>query len=284
MENEKEENQSVVDSLNKGQRTFWLIWNIVESIILAAAGVLAVIVGLQDGDASKELVAVVFSCVVGAYIILDGTLRFLIGLFKFRYDGGTSMILPAFEIAIGIVVIIFHDTFLEIAIYFLSTLLICVGALMLFYAIFALVKSAAKLYVPILTIIFAAVLLGLGVTMIILYQNKTNEFFAAITIGIGIILVGVGIVQLIIVLSQNHKIVKANKPKKEKGNKKEKIDTKDAKEAVVEEVKKDEEKNYVIELKTDEEPKDEKKKSKDSAKDDEPIELDVLDEESKDKK
>lgn len=212
MAKEKEKLLNKYERLGNRQRKFWFIWNLIEAFILIAAGALAITIGVMSDqlDSSvQETFALVFACVVGAYIILDGILRYIVSLFNFVSDGGeSSLLVSAFEITLGTVIVIWYETFLNIAITFIAVILMVVGALIIASSIFQIVRKLKALYVPILTIAFSALLIGLGIAMLILYYGKNDSFYAAVNIGLGVVLAGVGITQFIVVLIMNHKAKK----------------------------------------------------------------------------
>ena len=179
-----------MDNEVKGSmRKVWAIWNYVEALLLIAAGVLAIL--FRDNETLQQIV----SYVVGGFVILDGALRFILVLAKYQKSQGSSILLiSALEITIGILVILLYDSFIKIAVQFLFLFLMTIGGLFLIYSIYAIVrKYADNLFMPILEIVFAAIMIGLGVTICVLYNQNAEQFKIAIMITLGVILIMVGI-------------------------------------------------------------------------------------------
>ena len=179
-----------MDNEVKGSmRKVWAIWNYAEALLLIAAGVLAIL--FRDNETLQQIV----SYVVGGFVILDGVLRFILVLAKYQKSQGSSILLiSALEITIGILVILLYDSFIKIAVQFLFLFLMTIGGLFLIYSIYAIVrKYADNLFMPILEIVFAAIMIGLGVTICVLYNQNADQFNIAIMITLGVILIMVGI-------------------------------------------------------------------------------------------
>lgn len=212
------EKEKKVLTLEEKMSRIWTIWNIVEAVILLAAGVLAILFGAKiigGDDASHGTANLILGIVIGAFIILDGILRFIMGITKFREAKNESTnLISAFEISIGVTIIMMHEVFLKAAIYFIATLLITVGVLMIIDAVSIIIKKLKTLYIPILTIIFAALLVGLGITIYVLYNTDNESFEQVVNIAFGIVLILVGAALAILTLVHNVK------SKKEKDGKK----------------------------------------------------------------
>ena len=175
--------------LKGNMRKVWAIWNYVEAILLIAAGVMAIM--FRENDTLQTIV----SYVIGGFVILDGLLRFILVLAKYQQSQGSSILLiSALEITIGILVILLYQSFIQIAVQFLYLFLMTIGGLFLVYSIYAIVrKYAENLFMPVLEIVFAAIMIGLGVTICVLYNQNAEQFKIAIMITLGVILIMVGI-------------------------------------------------------------------------------------------
>ncbi|MBO4540686.1 MAG: hypothetical protein J5736_01755, partial [Bacilli bacterium] len=123
-----------------------------------------------------------------------------------------------------------YDSFIKIAVQFLFLFLMTIGGLFLIYSIYAIVrKYAENLFMPILEIVFAAIMIGLGVTICVLFNQNAEQFRIAIMITLGVILimVGVGIFAItsstLIKLKKKHKqaVVEQNEAKGQIEEKKE---------------------------------------------------------------
>ena len=162
------------EKLDNGMTRVWAIWNYVEAIILVAAGVLACVFCNNEGLQG------IFSYAIGGFAILDGVLRFLMIVSNYKKSQENMMLISAFEITIGIVIIMLEAQnkgfFVGMAIQFVSIFLISLGGLFLTYSIILIAcKRVVKLTMPILEIVFAAILIGLAViTTINLLKKKKS--------------------------------------------------------------------------------------------------------------
>lgn len=152
----------------------WTIWNLVEEVILLAAGVLAIVVGCIDGnDDVRNAIEGVITYAIAIFIILDGLLRLIMTLFKVKQSGDESiMLVSGFEITLGIVIIIvLKEILIKAMVYFIAVGTIVIGAMFLAFSVATLVRKAAeKYFMPVLEIIFGGILIGIGLYLIILYN------------------------------------------------------------------------------------------------------------------
>ena len=179
------------EKLDSGMTHVWAIWNYVEALILIAAGVLA-IVFCNNTDLQG-----IFSYAIGAFVILDGLLRFIMAVVNYKKSQENIMLVSSFELTLGTVIIMVESQskgfFVGLAIQFLSIFLIALGTLFLAYSIIAIAcKRVVKLTMPILEIIFSAVLIGLGIFVLIANNNKADWMQAAVMVVMGIIVAVVG--------------------------------------------------------------------------------------------
>lgn len=179
------------EKLENGMTRVWAIWNYVEAIILVAAGVLACVFCNNEGLQG------IFSYAIGGFAILDGVLRFLMIVFNYKKSQENMMLISAFEITIGIVIIMLEAQnkgfFVGMAIQFVSIFLISLGGLFLTYSIILIAcKRVVKLTMPILEIIFAAILIGLGIFVLVAYYKDETVMKAVVMISMGIIIAIIG--------------------------------------------------------------------------------------------
>lgn len=154
----------------------WTIWNVVEAIILLAAGILSLIYGIRADDFGSNPGAIrqVIVYAIGAFIVLDGILRIMMLALKFKRSEESTMLVGGFEIAFGIVLMVIDGgAVIDLIINFLAILIIVIGILFLGFSILAIVRKADKLFVPILEILFGAILIGLGLALIIIYHGDS---------------------------------------------------------------------------------------------------------------
>ena len=161
---------------------FWFIWNVIETVLLLLAGALAITIGILQGQAENAGAAGtaenVVAYVISAFIILDGLLRVV--MFLVRYQRGeeiSPLVVAGFEIAVGVLFILLQSRFTQEHLFtftivnFIAIALIVMGALLLVYAIYFIVKRIVKLVMPVLEIFLAAVLVGVGIAIILIYLN-----------------------------------------------------------------------------------------------------------------
>lgn len=177
----------------------WFIWNLVEALLILTAGVLSIVFGVMNDQSGSKPIETTIAAVIGAFIILDGILRIIMVLLRYKESEESVMLVGGFEITAGIVVIIFHTLFVQLIINFLSIFLMVIGALMLLFSILTIVRKADKMFMPVLEIIFGALLLALGVAVMILYKNA-NTGNQVVLIVIGVVMAAFGVTQAIIAL------------------------------------------------------------------------------------
>ncbi len=167
---------------------FWGIWNFIEALILLAAGILAIVIAFTNDGSSNVNVESIIAYVVGAFVLLDGTLRIVMSFAHYHGPKDTDesgMLVGGFELAVGIVMILLEvhfyaltnqHVFTYLIAHFIATLLIVIGLLLIVFSIVTIVKKYSGLFMPILEILFSAILVGVGITIFILYykQNNTN--------------------------------------------------------------------------------------------------------------
>lgn len=214
-----------MDELNhkKNLNRFWGIWNFIESIILLASGVLAIVVAVMNGADSTLNIESIIAYVVGAFIVLDGILRIVMSLAHYKgakESDESSMLIGGFELTVGIVMMLleihFSTTgehiFTYLIAHFIAILLIVIGLLLIIFSIITIAKKYAKLFMPILEILFSAILMGVGITILVLYYKDNNSTIVLVLTGS--ILSIAGVVQGIITFIT---LRKAKKEEKEVG-------------------------------------------------------------------
>ncbi len=198
---------------------FWFIWNIIESVILLAGGVLAIVSGvLNDADPKTSgTIENVIAYVISGFIILDGLLRIILFLVKFQ-DGDemTPMIIGGFELSLGTLMVLLQSTFSNVSIFtftvvnLIAIMLMVMGALILAFAIFQIARKMAKLTMPIAQIFLGAVIIGVGVAVEVLYNTESSRQMLVLILT-GVILSVAAIGMFIITLVAHHKTKKALK-------------------------------------------------------------------------
>ncbi len=195
---------------SKKLNRFWMWWNIVEAVIILAAGILAIVAGVRN-DSSGNMENVLAYAISG-FIILDGILRIVVYFFRYRKgDEVTPLILAGFQVSIGALLLVLQikaNIVIVALINFISIVLMVMGLLILTYSIFQIVRKYAALVIPVSTIVLAAVLIGVGIAITILY-NSQDTHQQLVLIMTGSIMSIVGLAQFIVTM------ITAKKAKKE---------------------------------------------------------------------
>lgn len=206
------------ETKDKGLNRFWFIWNLVETILLLAGGVLSIVAGIlaTKEDAASSVITAEngIAYLIAGFALLDGVLRVILFLAKYKQGADiTPLLVSAFEITVGTLFILLQINFKESNIFtftvanLIAILLMVTGALLLTLAIFFIVKKKAKVFVPILEIVFAAVLIGVGVLIEVLY-NTDGERERLVLIMTGIIVTLAAIAMFVTLLINQHKLRK----------------------------------------------------------------------------
>lgn len=211
-----------MDELEKKKKLnrFWGIWNFIESVILLAAGVLAIVVAIINGEGTSLNIESAVAYVVGSFIVLDGILRVVMSLAHYKGAKGSeesTMLIGGFELTVGIVMMLLEihfstageHIFTYLIAHFIAVLLIVIGLLLIIFSIITIAKKYAKLFMPILEILFSAILMGVGITILVLYYKNNNSQLVLILTGS--ILSIAGVAQGIITLITLHKTKKEEK-------------------------------------------------------------------------
>ncbi len=204
---------------------FWTAWNIIEALALLAAGVLAIIAGVKyDPQSAGQGVKIedVVAFVIAAFVILDGILRVVLYFARYQKgDGESPVVIAGFEITVGVLLILlqinFAGSFMFTVVNFISILLMAMGALLLATSIFTIARHYAKLFMPVLEIFFSAVIIGVGITIMVLYRNEDNNQFVYILTGSILCVAAVAIFIISFVTSSKAKKELAEAEKEERG-------------------------------------------------------------------
>lgn len=213
----------VAKALDEKMALTWTIWNTVEAVLLLAAGIIAIVFGIQakdfdnqDADTVKNIIVFV----LGAFVILDGVLRLVMLALHYKKSDESTILIGGFEITIGIVLMLVGGvSVIDMIIKFLGVALTVIGTLFLGFSIMVIVKKTEKLFMPILEILFGAILIGLGVAILILhYAGDNTTQLRVVFVLIGLIMAVAGIAQAVVVL-----VTKIRNKKKKSKEKKETI-------------------------------------------------------------
>lgn len=193
---------------------FWCVWNIVEATLILAAGICALIfLAISHEDVSQSGIVLnnILPYVVGAFVVMDATLRVILALNARGKETDESILLVAgFEFTAGALIMIFHDQFTRLIINAIAILMIAIGILMALFSAMVIVKKSKKLFVPIMEIIFAAILVGVGIAVLVLYYMPSSTDLLVLIVA-GIIFTMVGLGQLIVSCIKLSKLRKGEK-------------------------------------------------------------------------
>lgn len=184
----------------------WAIWNYVEAFLLLGAGACGITFGALNRVSSDSPINIILAIVVGIFVVLDGILRLFMSFYSFSSSEESIMLVAGFEVAIGITIILSYTVFIDIIIQFLAVLLLVIGVLLILFSIFSIAKKVSKPFMPILEIVFGAILAGVGSAILIMYFGSdvgtTNKITVLI---VGIIMVLASIAQGVIATIQYKK-------------------------------------------------------------------------------
>lgn len=186
-----------MDEMKKEEKLnrFWAIWNFIEAIVLFGAGILAIVLACTNqagGDANTESFV---AYAIGAFILLDGILRIVLSLTRYKgpKDSDESgLLIGGFELTIGIVMVLLEVHFYQsthehvitfLIAHFVAVLLIVIGVLLIIFSAISIAKKYTKLFMPILEILFSAILVGVGITILVLYSKENNANVVLILTG-----------------------------------------------------------------------------------------------------
>ena len=196
----------------------WTIWNTIEAVLLIASGIMSIVAGAlhKPGEqgAAQQLEQMLAYFVAG-FVILDGILRVILYLARFKKnDDRSPFVTSGFEIAAGTLIILmqvkYNDFFVYGIVNFVAVLLMVMGLLLLVFAIYVLVKKYEKLTMPVLEILLAAILIGVGVAIEIMY-NTSDSREKLVLIMAGAILLVAGMAMLIFTMVVSKKDKKQTK-------------------------------------------------------------------------
>ncbi len=205
-----------VKNKEKARNRFWFIWNLIETFVLFGGGVLSVVAGIIASPDNPEVLQGMENAIaylVAGFAIFDALLRIIVFMWKLEKDSDVSpLVIAGFELSLGVLLVLIqsqHQLFTYTVVNLVAITLMVAGALLLTLAIFFLAKHKGKIFAPILEIVFAAVLVGVGIVIEILYNSNeigTRERLVLIMIGVIIALAAIGF--FVTLLINNHKAKK----------------------------------------------------------------------------
>lgn len=194
----------------------WLIWNLVESVILVAGGVMC-IVFCNNTDFQKTALLI-----VGILVAVDAALRLTLGVIDVIRIGDHAVMRTDYveaatgslELALGIILILSYTESASLEVVFkfvglfIGIFLITIGAVAVVYAIVYIVKKMNLLIANIFSIIGAVLVIALGV-MAIVYLTKQDTIMLIFLIILGLVLIGSGIALGVLTITIGNKLKRA---------------------------------------------------------------------------
>lgn len=198
---------------------FWGFWNLVEAAIVLVAGVFGIVFGIQslgkDSGMDGGWIQAILPFMVGAFVAMDAVLRIITVFYKKEKQTDESVMLTSgFELTAAIVVMIMHDQFTRLMIYGVAVLLIVIGALLITFSVFAIIRRSKKLFVPVFEIVFAAVLVAVGIAVLVLYSTANNNGIVLLIAGIVFCLASIawGVIAIVNMVKASKKRPIENQP------------------------------------------------------------------------
>lgn len=218
----KKENKLL--SFEKGG-IIWSVWNFIEAALFLILGILAIVFVCQAGGDKNKLNDMMSTLldIVGIFLIVGGSLKIIANFMpvfasnhleaivktkiknELSYDlviggsvelaGGIALVAMYSEGLLGDV-ITFISRFLGL---FVGVLLLVAGVSLILFAIAFIVSKLYKIYLPIIEIVFGAVLIALGVVAII-YLQKEEVMAIAVLIVLGAALIISGIALAVVTI------------------------------------------------------------------------------------
>lgn len=194
----------------------WLIWNLVESVILIAGGVMC-IVFCNNTDFQKTALLI-----VGILVAVDAALRLTLGVIDVIRIGDHAVMRTDYveaatgslELALGIILILSYTESASLEVVFkfvglfIGIFLITIGAVAVVYAIVYIVKKMNLLIANIFSIIGAVLVIALGV-MAIVYLTKQDTIMLIFLIILGLVLIGSGVALGVLTITIGNKLKRA---------------------------------------------------------------------------
>ena len=194
----------------------WFVWNIVEAFILLGGGILAIVAGIlraQNGDTGGNVAESVTAYIIATFVILDGLLRLVLYFAKYR-DGDelTPLVIAGVEISLGVFLILLqaaygYGIFTYTIVNLVAIVLMVMGTLVLAFSIFQIARRLVKLTMPVTQILIGSIVIGVGVTIEVLYNTESSRQMLVLILT-GVILCTAAIAMFIITIISHKKAKK----------------------------------------------------------------------------
>ena len=206
----------------------WSIWNFIEAALLLTMGILVI-----ANCTNKDIQSSVF-IVISIFLMVGGLLKIVANFLpvigtsplevaakqavrsQLSYDlviGGTV------ELAFGVALCVsmtrnnpaaIIEVIMNFVVWLVSVLLMAAGASLIAFAIGFIVSKLYKVYLPVIEIILGALLIGAGVTIIILFTNNSDIVMSIMLVIVGLALAVAAVFKIISVVKA---IIKAKEEK-----------------------------------------------------------------------
>ena len=206
----------------------WSIWNFIEAALLLTMGILVI-----ANCTNKDIQSSVF-IVISIFLMVGGLLKIVANFLpvigtsplevaakqairsQLSYDlviGGTI------ELAFGVALCVsmtgsnpaaIIEIIMNFVVWLVSVLLMAAGASLIAFAIGFIVSKLYKVYLPVIEIILGALLIGAGVTIIILFTNNSDIVMSIMLVIVGLALAVAAVFKIISVVKA---IIKAKEEK-----------------------------------------------------------------------
>ena len=206
----------------------WSIWNFIEAALLLTMGILVIANCTNKDIQSSVFIVISIFLMVGGLLKIVANFLAVIGTSplevaakqairsQLSYDlviGGTI------ALAIGVALCIsmtsgdpaaIINVIMNFVVWLVSVLLMAAGASLIAFAIGFIVSKLYKLYMPVIEIILGALLIGAGVTIIILFTNNSDIVMSIMLVIVGLALAVAAVFKIISVVKA---IIKAKEEK-----------------------------------------------------------------------
>ena len=211
----------------------WSIWNFIEAALLLTMGILVI-----ANCTNKDIQSSVF-IVISIFLMVGGLLKIVANFLpvigtsplevaakqavrsQLSYDlviGGTI------ELAFGVALCVsmtgnnpaaIIEVIMNFVVWLVSVLLMTAGVSLIAFAIGFIVTRLYKLYMPVIEIILGALLIGAGVTIIVLFTNNSDIVMSIMLVIVGLALAVAAVFKVISVVKA---IIKAKEEKEPNEN------------------------------------------------------------------
>ena len=208
----------------------WSIWNFIEAALLLTMGIL-VIANCTNTDIQASIFIV-----ISIFLMVGGLLKIVANFLpvvgstpleamakqairsQLSYDlviGGTI------ELAIGVALCIsmtgnnpaaIIEIIMNFVVWLVSVLLMAAGVSLIAFAIGFIVSKLYKLYMPIIEIVLGALLIGAGITIVVLFTNNSDIVMSIMLVIVGLALVVAAVFKVISVVKAILKVKAENEP------------------------------------------------------------------------